>query len=162
LPDFRAGERWWQQMTQVTGRAGRGLKAGRVIIQTRMPEADWFERIDESQAETTLNDELKLREMLSFPPFARWVRVVFSSTKLPRAETIATAFAHHCQRLEGVTISGPMPCPMERKARQYRIEVLLRDHSRKLLPWALEPVFNTVTLPRDVRIRVDVDPQDMM
>jgi len=162
LPDFRAGERWWQQMTQVTGRAGRGLKAGRVIIQTRMPEADWFERIDELQAEATLNDELKLREMLSFPPFARWVRVVFSSPKLARAETMAAAFAHHCQPLEGVSISGPMPCPMERKARQYRIEVLLRDPSRKRLPWALEPVFNAVTLPRDVRIRVDVDPQDMM
>jgi len=162
LPDFRAGERWWQQMTQVTGRAGRGTKAGRVVIQTRMPEADWFDRIDETQAESTLDDELKLREMLSFPPFSRWVRVVFSSPRLQRAETVATAFVRRCQDIKVLQITGPMPCPMERKARQYRIEVLLRDNTRKLLPWAVAPVFNAVTLPRDVRIRIDVDPQDMM
>ena len=162
LPDFRAGERWWQQMTQVTGRAGRGKKAGRVVIQTRMPEADWFQRMDESQAESTLNEELKLREMLSFPPFSRWVRVVFSSSRLTRAEAIAAAFARRCQDITGVDITGPMPCPMERKARQFRIEVLLRDNSRKLLPWAMAPIFHAVSLPRDVRMRIDVDPQDMM
>jgi len=162
LPDFRAGERWWQQMTQITGRAGRGMKAGQVVIQTRMPEANWFERIDEAQAGNTLDDELKLRDMLSFPPFSRWVRIVFASPRLQRAESIAAAFAHRCQNISGLDITGPMPCPMERRARQFRVEVLLRDNARTVLPWALAPVFNAVAMPRDVRIRIDVDPLDMM
>jgi len=162
LPDFRAGERWWQQMTQVTGRAGRGLKSGKVIIQTRMPEADWLTRIDESVAEVTLNHELQLREMLSFPPYGRWVRMVFSARKLEKAMAAAEHIARACEALDGIGISGPMPCSMERQAGKYRVEVLLRDDSRKLLPWKLEPVLNAVKIPRDVRLRVDVDPQDMM
>jgi len=162
LPDFRAGERWWQQMTQVTGRAGRGNKAGRVIIQTRMPDADWLTRINEDQAESTLNHELQLREMLSFPPFGRWVRIVVSARKLAKAEDIASHIADLCTALEGIGISGPMPCCMERLAGKYRIEVLLRDASRKILPWKLEPLLAMLDLPRDVRVRVDVDPQDMM
>ncbi len=162
MPDFRAAERWWQQMTQVTGRAGRGVKAGRVLIQTRMPEAEWLGRIDESQAESTLNHELQLREMLSFPPYGRWVRMVFAARKVERAMTVANQLVHACARMDGVMISGPMPCPMERQAGKFRIEVLLRDASRKILPWKLASVLTTMKPPRDVRIRVDVDPQDMM
>jgi len=162
MPDFRAAERWWQQMTQVTGRAGRGIKAGRVIIQTRMPEADWFSRINESQAEATLNDELQLREMLSFPPYGRWVRMVFSATKMDKATAVAAHIARACESLEGINISGPMPCSMERLAGKYRIEVLLRDTTRKILPWKLQPILGAISMPRDVRLRVDVDPQDMM
>jgi primosomal protein N' (replication factor Y) len=137
LPDFRAGERWWQQMTQVTGRAGRGEKPGRVMIQTRMPEAGWLSRISEDEATRTLDDELKLREMLHYPPYARWVRLVFSSGKVERATEVATQFARHCAKLDGINVTGPMPCPMERIAGKYRIEILLRDTSRKLLPWKL-------------------------
>jgi len=162
LPDFRAGERWWQQMTQVTGRAGRGQKPGQVIIQTRMPEADWFNRMAESQAESTMNDELELRHQLSFPPFARWVRIVFSARKLERATQVAHQCAQACETLQGIRVTPPMPCPMERIAGKYRIEIVLRDTTRKLLPWKLEHLLTTMPAQRDVRIRIDVDPQDMM
>jgi len=162
MPDFRASERWWQQMTQVTGRAGRGSKPGRVIIQTRMPDGDWLRRIDESAAEATLNHELQLREMLSFPPFGRWVRMVFSANKVEKAMAVASRVVDMCAGLEGISISDPMPCAMERQAGKYRIEVLLRDASRKRLPWQLEPLLSALRPPRDVRIRIDVDPQDMM
>jgi primosomal protein N' (replication factor Y) len=161
-PDFRAGERWWQQMTQVTGRAGRGEKPGRVVIQTRMPEAAWLERISEDQAESTLHEELQLREALHYPPYSRWVRVVFSAMKAERASQAARAFADHCVILDGVKISGVMPCSMERVAGRFRFEVLLRDPTRKALPWKLEPVLNRLKIPSGVRRRVDVDPQDLM
>jgi len=162
LPDFRASERWWQQMTQVTGRAGRGDKPGRVFIQTRMPEAGWLTRISETQAESTLAEELQLREMLSFPPFARWVRIVCASTKVERATQVATAIVRQCEKIDGLQIGGPMPCPMERVAGKYRIEIVLRDVSRRLLPWKLQPIMMAMKAPSDVRVRVDVDPQDMM
>ena len=162
IPDFRAGERWWQQMIQVTGRAGRSDKPGRVMIQTRMPDANWLTRISEDEAACTLDEELKLREMLHYPPYARWVRLVFSSVKVERANEVAGQFMQHCRGFDDVGITGPMPCPLERISGKYRIEVLLRDASRKLLPWKLASLISSMQLPRDVRIRVDVDPHDMM
>lgn len=162
MPDFRAGERWWQQMTQVTGRAGRGDKPGNMLIQTRMPDAPWLARIGESEAEATMHEELELRRMLSYPPFARWVRVLFSSLQSERAHAAAQAFAARCHDITDVMVSGPMPCPLERLAGRYRFEVLLRDQSRQLLPWKLSPLLEALAVPSGVRRRVDVDPQDMM
>ena len=162
IPDFRAGERWWQQMTQVTGRAGRGDKPGRMLIQTRMPDAAWLSRIAETEAEATLTDELELRQALQYPPYARWVRVVFSAIQAERASQTAAVFAESCQRLANVTVSGPMACAMERLAGRFRFEVLLRDSTRQLLPWKLAPVLEGMRIPSGVRRRIDVDPQDMM
>jgi len=162
MPDFRAGERWWQQMTQVTGRAGRGDKPGRMLIQTRMPEASWLPRIAEAEAEATLKDELELREMLQYPPYARWVRVVFSSMRGERANQAAEHLAEACRQMDGLTVSGPMPCAMERLAGRFRHEVLLRDTTRKLLPWKLMPILASQKVLSGVRRRVDVDPQEMM
>jgi len=162
LPDFRAGERWWQQMTQVTGRAGRGDQPGRIMIQTHMPEAAWFERIGDESAREVLDEEIQLRELLSYPPYARWVRLIFSSMHLSKAESAANAMAAHLKRWDKVSFSGPMLCPLERLAGRYRVEILLRDSSRKILPWKLAPLLEKVPVPSDVRRKVDVDPIDMM
>ncbi len=162
LPDFRAGERWWQQMTQVTGRAGRGRHPGRVIIQTHTPDAPWFDRIGDESAAEVLDDELHLREQLSYPPYARWVRIVFSSPQLDRAEAAADAMAGQLRRWNRVPFSGPMLCPVERLAGRYRVELLLRDSERKTLPWKLAPLLEGLRVPSGVRRKVDVDPLDMM
>jgi len=166
LPDFRAGERWWQQMTQVTGRAGRGDHPGRVIIQTHSPEASWFERIGDESAKAVLDDELMLRKQLNYPPYARWVRIVFSAIHQDRAEAAAMEMAGYLERwgekLDQVAFSGPMLCPVERLAGRYRVEILLRDNSRKVLPWKLAPLLEKIPVPSGVRRKVDVDPMDMM
>jgi Primosomal protein N'' (replication factor Y) - superfamily II helicase len=66
LPDFRAAERWWQQLTQVLGRAGRGSRPGKVIIQTRNPEAPWLACIGDEHSRAFLDRELELRRGLNF------------------------------------------------------------------------------------------------
>lgn len=162
LPDFRAGERWWQQMTQVMGRAGRGDKKARVIIQTRMPNAPWLARLGEDQTSKVLDEELELRRQLHFPPFARWVRLVVSSRKAEQAEDYANSLACGAARIRDLEISGPMPCAIERLAGRFRFEVLLRDRSRRILPWKLEPLLGAMPPPSSSRLRVDVDPLDMM
>ncbi len=162
LPDFRAGERWWQQMTQVTGRAGRGDHPGRIMIQTHSPEAAWFDRIGDDSAREVLDEELQLREQLGYPPYARWVRLIFSSMHLQKAEDAANIMAAHIDRWGRVPFSGPMLCPIERLAGRYRIEILLRDSSRKILPWKLAPLLESLPVPSGVRRKVDVDPMDMM
>jgi len=162
LPDFRAGERWWQQMMQVVGRAGRGEHAGRVLIQTCNPDAPWLARLEGQSARVTLDEEMALREVLAFPPFGRWVRIVFSARKLAQAERAANMMAEALQDWGQVQVSGPMLCAMERIAGRFRMEILLRDASRQMLPWKLAPILDAVSLPSGVRRRIDVDPQDMM
>ncbi len=162
LPDFRAGERWWQQMTQVVGRAGRGDCPGRVLIQTCNPDAPWLSRVGDVQARSILDEEQELREALSFPPFGRWVRIVFSARDLHRAQKAADVLAEVLHQWDQVKVSGPMQCAMERVAGRFRVELLLRDATRKILPWKLAPVLKAVAIPSGVRRRVDVDPQDMM
>jgi len=163
LPDFRAGERWWQQMMQVMGRAGRGEYAGRVLIQTCNPDAPWLARLGGEDAEDILHEELELRRLLSFPPFARWVRVVCSSRHMHKAEETANKL-RLCVQDSGleVQICGPMRCAMEKIAGRFRVEVLLRDATRRVLPWQLTPVLEKFRAPSGVRLHVDVDPQDMM
>ncbi|MDQ7005111.1 MAG: primosomal protein N' [Ghiorsea sp.] len=162
LPDFRASERWWQQMTQVFGRTGRGAVAGQVVVQTWSPDAPWFSKLDESKAEEVLNEELSLRKMTNFPPYARWVRIVFSATHHEKAIKAAKKFEQALQIWDAVKVSGPMPCALERLAGRFRFEIIIRDESRKLLPWKLLPLLQVQRVPSGVRRKVDVDPQDLM
>jgi len=162
LPDFRASERWWQQMTQVFGRTGRGEKAGHVVVQTWSPDAPWFEKLDEQKAEDVLNEELSLREWTKFPPYARWVRIVFSSLAQQKALQAAKLFAERLVAWDAVKVSGPLPCAMERVANRYRFELIVRDETRRHLPWQLLPLLKLMRVPSGVRRKVDVDPLDLM
>ena len=162
LPDFRAGERWWQHMTQVAGRAGRGDEPGRILVQTYNPEAAWLKKIGDDDAEKILDEELSLREQLQYPPYARWVRIVFSARQLEAARRAAEVLAEHLHTMDGIQLSGPMPCALERLVGRYRYELLLRDPSRKQLPWCLASVLVHLPVPSGVRRKIDVDPLDMM
>ncbi len=163
LPDFRAGERWWQQITQVIGRTGRGEAPGRVIIQTLNPEAPWLGRLGEHQAKMLLDEELALRGQLQYPPFSRWVRILFSAVHAGAAEESAERLAACvCRGLPEIAVTGPMPCAIERLGGRYRFELILRDDARRHLPWRLAPLLASLPVPAAVRRRIDVDPQDMM
>ncbi len=162
LPDFRASERWWQQMTQVFGRTGRGAVAGKVVVQTFSPDAPWFKRLDEAKAEQVLDEELSLRKLTHFPPYARWVRIVFSAVNHEKAIAAAHRFAQALKTWDKVKVSGPMPCALERVAGRFRFELIARDESRKHLPWQLQPLLENLKVPPGVRRKVDVDPQDFM
>lgn len=162
LPDFRAGERWWQQLTQVLGRTGRGSKQGRVIVQSRNPDSPWLRRVGAAYSESFLNEELDLRKQLSYPPYERWVRLLFSAKEAVRAENAARIAAEAIAKSLPVRLVGPVPSPLERLAGRYRFEVVLRDADRKVLPWKLAPLLKTLRIPSGVRRKVDVDPMDMM
>jgi len=162
LPDFRASERWWQQMTQVFGRTGRGNQPGQVVVQTWSPDAPWFKRLDETKAEEVLNEELSLRKTTHFPPFARWVRIIFSSPQHEKAIVAGKQFAEALHNWNDVAVSGPMPCALERLSGRFRYELIIRDASKKHLPWKLLPLLQQQRIPSGVRRKVDVDPQDLM
>jgi len=106
--------------------------------------------------------EMTLRKALSFPPFGRWVRIVYSSPKAYKAELAAQQLAEHIRTWEGIQVGGPMACAMEKIAGRFRVEVVIRDASRRILPWKLAPLLDAIRVPSGVRQHVDIDPQDMM
>ncbi|MDX8393949.1 MAG: primosomal protein N' [Mariprofundales bacterium] len=165
LPDFRAAERWWQQLTQVMGRAGRGSKAGKVLIQTRNPENHWLKLIGDSHAETVLSEETNMRQRWQTPPYARWIRVLFSGRSEKNTLQAAQQFAlylHQAKLPDAIKCSPPSPAIIERLAGLYRYELLLRDPDLRSLPWQLHPILRNYKPPYAVRVKIDVDPRDMM
>jgi len=162
LPDVRAAERWWQQLTQVIGRAGRGSEAGQTLLQSYQPDHPWFGQLGDGFARSILQQEMAMRRSMAAPPFSRWVRVVFSALRELRALEAANKMREATVTLAGVVVSGPIPCAIERINRRFRFELLLKDDSRRRLPWVLKPVLDQLTVPSGVRRRVDVDPIDMM
>ncbi len=164
IPDLRAAERWWQQLTQVMGRAGRGTTPGTTILQSYQPDHPWFQQLGDSGAEAILHQELANRRAMHAPPFSLWVRIVFSAVREDRALREAKRMRDLvATQLPEISVSGPVPCVLERVNRRFRFELLLRDDSRRQLPWSLAPLLRSMPpLSGGVRRKVDVDPLDMM
>lgn len=134
LPDYRAAERTFQLLTQVSGRAGRGLLGGRVILQTYQPEHYAIQAASQHDYEEFYQQELHLRRQLAYPPFQRLARLVFRHTSAARAEkeaqrmkAVLQAQAHETDR--SINLIGPAPCFFERVGGFYRWHLILRGAS---------------------------------
>jgi len=131
LPDYRAGERTFQLLTQVAGRAGRGPKPGRVVIQTYYPEHPAVRCARQHDVTTFITEELLLRRAFHYPPAARMALARFRSTSERRAREAAEAAARTARStVDGPRVRGPAPAPIERVRNQWRWQVLLTAASR--------------------------------
>ena len=164
--DFRASERMAQLLLQVAGRAGRGDRAGRVLLQTHHPDHPLLRVLVLQGYRKFCEEALEERRGARLPPFA--------SLALVRAEALqrdaplsflrdAGACVSECPH-PGVSVLGPVPSPMERRAGRYRAQLLVDAASRaalqRFLPgWIAE--VETLPSARKVRWSVDVDPQEM-
>jgi primosomal protein N' (replication factor Y) len=158
LPDFRAGERTFQLLTQVAGRAGRGSKTGRVIIQTYYPEHPAVRHACHHDVDAFLDEELLFRRAFFYPPAARMAVVRFES----RSDAAAQGAAEVAARLitaptEGLRVRGPAPAPIERIRGNWRWQLLLSASNRERLRTAMEDIEGDHPA-RGVRRIVDVDP----
>ena len=119
IPDFRASERTFQLMTQIAGRAGRAEEPGRMLLQTLVPEHYAIQHAVTHDAESFLQEEADLRSALRFPPFGSLALFRVSGLDQARAAHEANRLAGRLRALaeEGVAVQGPMPAPIERRAR---------------------------------------------
>jgi primosomal protein N' (replication factor Y) len=167
LPDFRAAERTFQLVTQVAGRTGRGEKGGRVLVQTFSPDHPAIRAAVRHDYAAFAAQELPLREMLHYPPFAAMIRLVIRGP----AEAVAKEFA---QRL-GQSISaaleaqqaqarllGPAPAPTPRVKGKYRFQIQIQGPDGDKLRAAVRQAETEVLAPADVEWIADVDPINMM
>ncbi len=167
LPDFRANERTFQLLAQVAGRAGRGERPGRVIVQTFVPEHPVLRFTVEHDYQGFALSELALRAEARYPPFTRLVLLRCEAQQLKGAERAAKALAEFLcgQEAKGVEVLGPSPAPLERLRGYFRWHVLVRSahgrRARDLVRLALQSVRPQLERNK-VRVVVDVDPQSTL
>lgn len=132
LPDFRAGERAFQLLTQVVGRAGRSPLGGRAILQTFQPENYAIQAASHHDFMGFYHQELDLRRKMGYPPFSRLVSLEFRDLKAEKAEEMAERFTGQARiwieqgGFNATEIIGPVPYFFTRQAGYYRWQVLLR------------------------------------
>ncbi len=165
LPDFRASERTFQLLTQVSGRAGRGDIPGEVVIQTYMPDGEAVQCAQRHDFETFAQRELHARQSLGYPPFGRVVLLLFKGKDehaVARAAGLCTQ-ALRAQVPPDIEIMGPVQAPIARIQRTYRWQVLLKSESHSHLNAAVRQVvgFNARG-SGGVSMAVNVDPVSML
>jgi primosomal protein N' (replication factor Y) len=137
LPDFRSAERTFQLLAQVAGRAGRGPKGGRVLVQTRHPTHHALVWAGQHDAEAFLREERKLRELPPYPPAISLVNLLLSGPDERDAGLRAAGVADWCtalieQHKLPISVLGPAPCPLVRIKDRWRWHVLLKGPSETL------------------------------
>ena len=139
LPDYRAAERVFQLMTQVSGRAGRGDLPGRVVVQTYYPDHYAILAAATHDYESFASRELKYRRWMHYPPFGALANVLVQSPKLEEAAAWSAALGKWFQGAapEGVRILGPCTAPVARLKGVYRFHLILKAASRRALNAAL-------------------------
>ena len=168
MPDFRAGERTFQLLVQVGGRAGRHERPGRVLIQTRSPEHPAILFAAKHDVDGFLRAELVDRRETNYPPIARLalLRIEAVDEKLAEAAARALSEVARATRVvesRAVEVMGPAPAPIPRLRGRFRFRVMLRAAERPPLRAALAAVQRAMgDLDRRVRAVIDVDPVSML
>jgi primosomal protein N' (replication factor Y) len=167
VPDFRAAERTFQLITQVSGRSGRGDSPGRVIVQTFSPEHYAVKRPREHDYTGFYEDEISLRREVGYPPFSRMVNLRLSSIKEETVVEGARKIGAIARKLSlddaggKVEVIGPAEAPIAKIKGRYRWHVLLKGKNVKALH-ALARNILTKTGREGLDIKVDVDPVNFM
>lgn len=161
--DPRAAERTFQLMQQVTGRAGRGEKPGRALIQTMQPDHPVLRAIVSGDAQRFYAEEIAMREEAGLPPFGKLAALIVSSPDRAEAENHARALARVAQAPSNVAVLGPAEAPLALVRGRYRFRLLVRaergvDMQGYLRDW----LSRAPKHPAKVRVAVDVDPQSFM
>ena len=173
FPDFRAGERTFQLLAQVAGRAGRGDKPGKVILQTYNPEHFSIQAAQNQDFREFYRQEILFRRALKYPPFSRIIQLKIAGRDKRQTETHARSLGEVCRRLgqqddvlrKSVEVMGPIEAALARIAGKYRWQILLKGQRAGTLHrfvWRVMRENPALFNRRGVTVAVDVDPFFMM
>jgi primosomal protein N' (replication factor Y) len=172
MPDFRAGERTFQLLAQVAGRAGRGRSPGRVILQTYNPGHFSVEAARNQDYKAFFRQEMHYRKTLGYPPFSRLIQLRISGGSADQTAGHAQLIGQYCRQLcrrhrqyAQLEILGPIEAPLTRIANQYRWQLLLKGGRYKPLQQFVHALLLNEHAPagkRGVSVTIDVDPVFLM
>jgi primosomal protein N' (replication factor Y) (superfamily II helicase) len=160
--DLRAAERSFQQIRQVSGRAGRGGKHGRVLVQTHDPSARVIQALVSGDAEGFYAAETDARREAGMPPFGRLAAIVVSSEDQAEAAEAARMIGRAAPRVDNMAVFGPAPAPLAMLRGRHRHRLLV--HAARAVPVQeiIREWLGALTWPRGVRVAVDVDPYSFL
>ena len=164
LPDFRAGERTFQLLTQVAGRAGRGDVEGEVFVQSFTPFSPSIQFARHHDFDGFWEQEIEFRRQWDYPPFTHLVLIVIRSAHQQRAEFSAQTLHRRLKDAlpPNTTLSDPAPAPLEKSHGNYRFHLMLRTRAILRLSRHLKAVLDKLTFPEDVIVTVDVDAYQLL
>jgi primosomal protein N' (replication factor Y) len=164
MPDFRAGERTFQLLTQVAGRAGRGETSGEVFVQTYTPFSPSIQFARHHDFAGYFQQELEFRERCDFPPFKHAVLITIRSAHEARAKFSAETLARRLKEALGseFILGDPTPAPLEKLQGQFRFHILIRGEAIVRLSRLVRATLDKLPFPEDVAVAVDVDPYQLL
>ena len=162
MPDFRAAERTFQLVAQVSGRAGRAEKPGEVYVQTFSPGEPAVKAAAEGDYAGFAAQELKDREAGFYPPYCRLATLLFRSKDEAAARAWAEMYAASLKTAKGLKVSDATPAALERAEGWFRYQVLLRAATAREIGAAYRWISRERPAPKDVRIAFDMDAQSMV
>jgi len=171
-PDFRAGERTFQLLTQVAGRAGRGDVEGEVFVQAFAPFHPAIQYARRHDFQGFYEQEMEFREQLKYPPAGRVALLTLKGRNEDKVKFSADHLKHELDKLAGqsggpapgfkdLIIAGPAPAPLVKAETYYRYQLMLRTRAMSKLSLALAKLVAGLTLPDEVTLTVDVDPVNL-
>ncbi len=164
MADFRAGERTFQLLTQVAGRAGRGEAEGEVLVQTFTPSHPSIQHARHHDFAGFWEQESEFRRVFGHPPYQRFVMVTARGDHEERTEFTAQTLARRLREsaTRDIVVAEPAPAPLARVKGEYRFHLALRGPSAVRMSRLLKATLAKLTLPREIRITVDVDALHLM
>jgi primosomal protein N' (replication factor Y) len=159
--DLRAAERTFQLIRQVAGRAGRAERRGVAYIQTHQPEHPVMQAIIQGQEEEFWQAEAAQRREAGVPPYGRLAGVILSGPDLKAVFDVATALSRNTDGLRklGAEVFGPAPAPIARVRGKHRVRLLVKAAKGAHIQPALAAWRNSLKLPNNIRMQIDIDPQ---
>lgn len=163
FPDFRAGEKTFQLVTQVAGRAGRGDKKGRVIVQTYQSEHPVFKRVKESDYEGFYSEEIGNRELLEYPPFSKTINIGISSKYEKYLENFVQDFYRDI-KYDGVELYGPMRSMVYKVKDRYRYNIFIKGSIKEINNFKKKLKLKITNYEKNdkIRIVIDIDPINLI
>ncbi|MBA3958303.1 MAG: primosomal protein N' [Parachlamydiaceae bacterium] len=160
IPDFRASETVFQLITQVAGRSGRGVLAGEVIVQTCMPDNSTILHASKQDYEGFFKEELAVRELFHYPPLAQMAKIAFAGEDRALTLTTAEQMRSHLIGLlpAQFELHPVVPAGHAKVKDLYRLQFLVRGPNISVLNRALIEAQTKISLPKGVRMKVDVNP----
>jgi len=167
MPDYKAAERTFSLLSQVTGRAGRGSDPGEVIIQTYQPHHYAIQLAQQHDYEGFFAREIAIRAPLAYPPFTRMVNIRFSGVREEQVQKAATQVAAFIRRHKwagNIELLGPTPAPLVKIKDQTRWQLLMKSKHQQVLHAVCDDLLamKRQLCPGSVRLGLDVDPENMM
>ncbi len=160
--DLRAAERTFQLLTQVAGRAGRGRRPGRVLVQTYMPGHPVMQALASADRERFMEAEARARRDAAMPPFGKLVSLIVSGTDEAAVDEVSRRLSRAAPEADGVRVLGPAPAPFALLRGRHRRRLLLKAGREVAVQAHVRHWLQSVSLPGKVRVQVDVDPYSFL